>query len=291
MTARRAGLALVLVILAGSPGCSLTTGQSNPSKKQGTPSGTTRTLPRPGGQPPPPRYRLTPNPSRGANAGVDFAAYDASLNATVNLIDAYWRATLPREFGKRYTPPAKLIAYYPRSGEPRCGGERVGAKNAVYCTAGGFIAWDEPGLLVPYYREKGAAADAYVLAHEWGHLVQHDLGVEDAFKHTIEAEQNADCLAGAFAGAQARAGRANPADVPAVLIALFEVGDSPLVPWRDPAAHGTPDFRTLAFTTGVGAGPRTCMTQYGPGFTERPGSLIPPSDSALGDVLGLGRRR
>jgi hypothetical protein len=36
-------------------------------------------------------------------------------------------------------------------GGPRCGSQPAPARNAFYCPAGDFIAWDETGLMIPYY--------------------------------------------------------------------------------------------------------------------------------------------
>jgi hypothetical protein len=218
--------------------------------------------------------QLQAAPQTGADAGIDFAAYDGELAGMVDLLNRYWSETEPKD----YSPPSDVVAYDPsQPGAPKCGNEPAARQNAVYCGAGDFIAWDEPGLFIPFYRDKGDMAVGFVLAHEWGHLVQERLGLSTKFKNTIEAELNADCLAGSWAGWLADQGQLDPNDAPgkggeidSSLDAIFSVGDPPSVPWQDPQAHGTGQERADAYADGYDHGVDGCMKDYGPGFTSAP---------------------
>ncbi len=218
--------------------------------------------------------QLQAAPQSGADAGIDFAAYDDQLAGMVELLNRYWSQTEPKD----YSPPSDVVAYDPSEpNAPRCGNEPAARENAVYCGPSDVIAWDEPGLFIPFYRDKGDMAVGFILAHEWGHLVQERLGISTRFKNTIEAELNADCLAGSWAGWLADRGTLDPEDAPgkggdidSSLDAIFSVGDPPSVPWQDPDAHGTGEERATAYGDGYEGGVDACLKDYGPGFTASP---------------------
>jgi Putative neutral zinc metallopeptidase len=250
----------------GGGGKSTSTAQSQPPKRSIQPS---RQAADSIGQ-------LQAAPQSGADAGINFAGYDDELAGMVDLLNRYWKETEPKD----YSPPSDVIAYNPsQPNAPRCGNEPPARENAVYCGPGDFIAWDEPGLFIPFYRDKGDMAVGFILAHEWGHLVQERLGLSTQFKNTIEAELNADCLAGSWAGWLADQGQLDPNDAPgkggdidSALDAIFSVGDPPSVPWQDPDAHGTGEERATAYRDGYEGGVDACAKDYGPGFTSSPGA-------------------
>lgn len=222
----------------------------------------------------PAKQALTAEPVKGGHQGISYEAYDESITEILYLLDQYWAEALPEGFDTEYVPPNDIIAYYPDEGAPKCGGERLGAENAFYCPANNTIAWDEPGLTIPFYQEVGDAAVGFVIAHEWGHLIQSQL-VEKEFPLTIEEELNADCLAGTFAGALFDEGllEGGPNLEPGTDLAeaaegIFLFGDAPDIPWHDPQAHGTGEQRQTAFEVGFDGGPQACVDELGPGFTE-----------------------
>jgi hypothetical protein len=233
--------------------------------------------------------QLQAEPQRGGDAGIDFNAYDNELAGMVELLNRYWKSEEPND----YSPPSDVIAYDPaQPGAPKCGDEPAAEQNAIYCATNDYVAWDEPGKFVPFYRDKGDMAVGFILAHEWGHLVQDRLGLSDQFEHTIESELNADCLAGTWAGWLADKGFLDPNDKPgeggdidSALDGIFSVGDDPSVPWQDPQAHGTGDERADAYATGYDGGIDACMKDYGPGFSSEAGAPAQASDGQ-GDVVG-----
>jgi predicted metalloprotease len=217
--------------------------------------------------------KLTTQAVSGEFQGIDFAAYDAAIDDLLFALDEYWATTLPDTFGTKYSSPADAFAYYPDENPVGCGGQPAVPGNAEYCPADQIISWDEPGLMVPFYSQVGDMAVGFVLAHEWGHLIQQELGLD--FPLTIEAELNADCLAGDFAGALADEGLLEGGeslkpgtDLGEAADAIFTVGDDPSVPWYDPQAHGTSEERLDAFSTGYDQGAQACVDQLGPGFSK-----------------------
>ena len=60
------------------------------------------------------------------------------------------------------------------------------------------MAWDR-GVLVPTGRQFfGDVAIAALMAHEYGHAVQHMAGIVDDSTAVIVSEQQADCFAGTY---------------------------------------------------------------------------------------------
>jgi predicted metalloprotease len=217
--------------------------------------------------------KLTTEPITGGYQGINYKAYDSAIGDILFLLDEYWAATLPQTFGAEYVPPTDVIAYYPNEDDPGCGGQALGGGNASYCFSDDTVAWDEPGLMVPFYVEVGDMAMGFVLAHEWGHLIQDRLVLK--FPLTIESELNADCFAGDFAGGLADegllvggTGLKPGTDLAEATDAIFAVGDHPSVEWQDPQAHGTGEERLDAFATGFDEGAQACLDVYGPGFSK-----------------------
>lgn len=207
----------------------------------------------------------------GDDGGIDFAAYDASMEFALAAVNEYWARTMPRKFGMEWIPPGEFIAYYPpEDSGPTCGTEQLGPENAVYCYDGqsDFIAWDEPGLMLPFYEEKGDMATAVVLAHEFGHGAQARLGLSDQFPLTIESELQADCFAGSWAAWADQRGLLGADAVDQAIDAVVSVADPEGVPWNAPDAHGLPEERLQAFADGADGGALACVDLYYPGFSQ-----------------------
>ena len=116
------------------------------------------------------------------------------------------------------------------------------------------------------FGDRLPAAIAAVIAHEAGHRVQYALRAPglsdegDAASRRIE--QQADCLAGAWAAGAARRGLLDPAAFRAVyrgemelVSALRPPPGSGLEGYDEVATHGTPAERVAAFDRGATAAP------------------------------------
>lgn len=263
--------ALALAFVVALAGCSGSTSpESSPATSESAvPAGGQRTGAVPTSAPDGTSFSFKAD---GTDEEVDFAAYDESMNLALGAINEYWIETMPAEFGMEWTDPEEFIAYYPPEEEgPACGGEPVGAENAVYCNqrGGDFIAWDEPGLMVPYFEKYGDMANAVILAHEFGHGAQARLGLSDQFAYTIESELQADCFAGAWAGWADAQGLLGEDAADQAADAVISVADPQDVAWNEPDAHGTAEERLDAFATGVEVGALGCVDAFPPGFTEQ----------------------
>ena len=187
----------------------------------------------------------------------DYEEYTGTLQAVFESLEQYWAQALPEAFGVEFTPPTRYVYYRPdEEPGPRCGQEQAPAKNAFYCPAGDFIAWDESGLVIPYYVQAGDFAAAFVLAHEFGHAMQARLPRQERL--TVLSELQADCFAGAWARSVQEQGLLEAGDLDEATLAVFSARDVPGTAFTDPRAHGTGFERTRAFTDGYADGPRAC---------------------------------
>jgi len=187
----------------------------------------------------------------------DHAEYTATLEHVLGSLERYWSTALPETFGVEYTSPSRYVYYRPEEQPgPACGGEPAPPRNAFYCPAGDFIAWDESGLVIPYYVGAGDFAAAFVIAHEFGHAVQARLPQREPL--TILSELQADCFAGSWSRHVQDEGQLSAGDLDEATLAVFSARDLPGTAFTDPAAHGTGFERTRAFADGYESGPAAC---------------------------------
>ena len=187
----------------------------------------------------------------------DYDEYSRTLQSVFSSLEGYWSDVLPEAFGVAFTPPSRYVYYRPEeSPGPRCGSERAPERNAFYCPAGDFIAWDESGLVIPYYVRAGDFAAAFVLAHEFGHAMQARLPRQEQL--TVLSELQADCFAGAWSRSVQEEGLLEEGDLDEATLAVFAARDVPGTPFTDPRAHGSGFERTRAFADGYEDGPGRC---------------------------------
>jgi predicted metalloprotease len=191
------------------------------------------------------------------NTAFDYEEYTRTLEQVIASLEAYWAKALPEAFGVPYSSPTRYSYYRPEEGAlPRCGPQEAPPKNAFYCPAGDFIAWDETGLMIPYYVQAGDFAAAFVLAHEFGHAMQARLPRRERL--TVLSELQADCFAGAWSRSVQEEGLLEAGDLDEATLAVFAARDVPGTAFTDPAAHGSGFERTRAFADGYEAGPKAC---------------------------------
>jgi hypothetical protein len=177
-------------------------------------------------------------------------------------VDQFWSARFA-EAGRSYDPPNGVKAF----DEPivtACGRAEPDEEAAFYCVI------DETIYYSASFRELietqiGDFAWVVVVAHEWGHHVQAQLGFDlgvspDAASNgaPIELEQQADCLAGAYSIDAEKSGWLDPGDIDEALYMTEISGDPPGTAWNDPRAHGSSDQRIDAFLQGYAGGIASC---------------------------------
>jgi predicted metalloprotease len=114
------------------------------------------------------------------------------------------------------------------------------------------------------FKAPGDFAQAYVIAHEFGHHIQNLTGVMAAVQRqgrnnqlSVALELQADCYAGIWANFAQKQGRLEPGDVDEALRAAAAVGDDMIqrrsqgyvIP--DSFTHGSADQRQKAFAIGM----------------------------------------
>jgi predicted metalloprotease len=153
-------------------------------------------------------------------------------------IDAFWSAQF-RAWGRPYARPGLYWLTAPRY----CNGHLMQMNNSFYCPADQTIwldyNWNQN--LINRYGDNGGGV---ILAHEWGHRIQHLLG--EQFGGAAN-ELNADCLAGMYTRYGLATGRLVNGDFYEARSTVYSLGD---YNYSSPDHHGTPQQRADWFTAG-----------------------------------------
>lgn len=140
------------------------------------------------------------------------------------------------------------------------------ASAAFYCPLDQTIYLD-PQFLAQQDRLVGDYAPIIILAHEWGHHVQHLLLVPRGAGNEFELQ--ADCLAGVYSRKAEDQNWLEPGDFLEALTMSESAGDSLSFPQDAPGAHGTYLDRRNAVMRGYLDGVRGCkLPELTPVVTE-----------------------
>ena len=210
-----------------------------------------------------------------AGAGWHAAAVDAVGPsearveiATAAQLKTYWSGTF-RRLGRVYAGPSKVV-WYDTATVTGCGITAVGS--STYCRVDRTIYLDT-GLFARSLGTIGDFAAATILAHEWGHEVQDELGLfRWAVRHRywVGKELQADCYAGMFARHAERRGLLEPGDVEEGRALLSSLGDDEQMPRNSSQAHGTAAERAEWFRRGYRTGSlAVCRSVYGALYGKR----------------------
>jgi predicted metalloprotease len=198
---------------------------------------------------------------------------DQFLTGVLTDVDGYWT----KQFADAGLPaPRVSYAWIPagQSAQSACGTE--GDSAAAYCPNDdtiyisdqfatgiyqGALDGSLPGASQGFGSAVGDFAVAYIIAHEYGHQVQTELGAYDRYgasRPTMDFELQADCYAGTWAKSAADHNELDDGDVQEALDAALAVGDFDTA---SPGHHGTPEQREQAWTTGFKSGdPNSCSS-------------------------------
>lgn len=170
-------------------------------------------------------------------------------------IDDFWQRTFAKN-GLRYIGPQDFLAYT----EPirtACG--RAAMENAFYCSGDHTIYYDI-NFFAGEFKRAGDFAPVFIVAHEWGHLIQALLGVfQDPERFTIDNELQADCFGGAYTADAESRQLLEEGDMDEAVLSLLRAGDSLDTPFFDESAHGSPGERIDAFLRGTQQGLDSCL--------------------------------
>jgi uncharacterized protein len=222
----------------------------------------------------------TSNPDRFENVKCRDAAY-------INSIQDYWDDALPQTLGKPYEVVDTV--YFEQAVDTGCGPADSGV-GPFYCPTDDLVYidvsfWNE---LDRRFGADGKFAQAYVLAHEYGHHVQDVVGTEAEVRRQMEAnpdqrnalsvrlELQADCYAGVWANHAKDTKDANgvpifkaltQTDINEALEAAAAVGDDAIQKKmggevdESQFTHGSSAERQQWFNTGYRTGdPKSCDT-------------------------------
>jgi predicted metalloprotease len=200
-----------------------------------------------------------------------------------NSIESFWAAELPRR-GKKYTrAPLRVFDGSVNTG---CG-PATSAVGPFYCPPDQRVYLDI-GFFQTLEHDLGARggefAEAYVVAHEYGHHVQNLYGILDRIKSrngptsdSVRSELQADCLAGVWTNhattVPGKSGKPlitelSEDDIARGLDAAASVGDDRIQQKTqgqvtpESFSHGTAEQRMKWFKTGMDSGDLTACDTW-----------------------------
>lgn len=177
---------------------------------------------------------------------------------TADALSEYWTGAF-RRLGRVYVGPADVV-WFEDPTVTACGI----ASTASYCRIDRTIYFGYD-LLRHSLATIGDFAAATVVAHEWGHEVQDELGLfrwAVVHRYWIGKELQADCYAGMFARHAAALGLLEDGDVEEGAAMLASLGDQRMNR-NSPQAHGTPAERRGWFLRGYQTGSlKVCKAVY-----------------------------
>ena len=169
----------------------------------------------------------------GATSTTDNATF---ITCAQNNIQKYWTDAFAGA-GQTYRP-AKLVLF---SGSTSSGcGQASAATGPFYCPPDGRVYLDLgffDELQSRFGAKGGDFAQAYVVAHEYGHHLQNLLGIESqmrelqrrtpskANEYSVRLELQADCFAGVWGHSAYENGKVSKREISLALDAAASVGD------------------------------------------------------------------
>lgn len=185
------------------------------------------------------------------------------VGAIMGSLEDAWRQILPQQTRVRYQDP-KLVLFTGKT--PSACGWGDAAMGPFYCPGDNQLYLDFAFFeeLRREFKAPGDFAQAYVIAHEFGHHIQNLTGVMAAVQRqgrnnqlSVALELQADCYAGMWANYAQKQGRLETGDVEEALRAAAAVGDDMIqrrtqgyvIP--DSFTHGSAEQRQRAFAVGM----------------------------------------
>ncbi|MBA3741735.1 neutral zinc metallopeptidase [Sporichthya sp.] len=195
--------------------------------------------------------KAAPKPAPAVDGFGTYTDYQRSI---INTIDGWWESALARA-GVSYNGPRLTVAAKGKSANSQCGRavanpvDVKAAYPAFYCRGDKTVYLSSGWLYAAIYSQFHKGGVAAIIAHEFGHHVQHAIGIADPL--VSKQELQADCLAGIWVHAAVKNGSFTAGDVTDARKALRALGDKKL---ESKLHHGTPTERTAWFDRGFNSG-------------------------------------
>jgi predicted metalloprotease len=216
---------------------------------------------------------LSPADSAREDSAVDFVVF------VLNDADSTWRRVLTNE---RVPYQSPHLVLFRNSTESGCGYAQS-AMGPFYCPLDQKVYIDL-GFYDELKTRFGAAGDfaqAYVLAHEIGHHIQHLVGTDSKVRqaqesnpqqgnqYSVALELQADCYAGVWAKSTQQRNLLDPGDVEEAMNAAAAVGDDRIQQQSgqrvnvDSFTHGSAAQRSQWFGRGFQSGDMKSCDTFG----------------------------
>jgi predicted metalloprotease len=196
--------------------------------------------------------------------GSDGGDIDKLAGNAIADLQAFWAQQMPQVFGKPYKPVSGFFSVDPNGDRPApCTDTASDIRgNAFYCPSQDIIAWDRATLFPELEKRFGPFLIAMVLAHEWGHVIQHRTTMPS--NRTIVVEAQADCYAGTWTKTALTGGAPHfqiDRDVLDQALAGYLLFRDPVgASQNSRQAHGSGFDRIAAFQEGYEQGVKHCTT-------------------------------
>ena len=211
------------------------------------------------------------------------------ISASLGSMEDRWNEVF-RERNDRLSPP-RVVLFKNATNGGRCG-RAQSAMGPFYCPPDRLIYLDTGFFREVETRFRGCSGSAckftaaYIMAHEFGHHIQNQLGILDGVRQRqqqlggdraaanrlqVQVELQADFLAGLWANRQQKKSRfIEPGDIEAALQTANAIGDDTLqrqaqgrvVP--DSFTHGSAEQRKRWFTIGYEQGTLEACNTFAP---------------------------
>ncbi len=213
-----------------------------------------------------PPQNAVPAPGTTANKAAPQDENRQFVGAIMGNLEDAWRQILPSQGRVRYRDPQLVL--FTGQVSSACGYASA-ATGPFYCPGDyklylDFAFFDE---LRREFKAPGDFAQAYVIAHEFGHHIQNLTGVMDQVQRagennrlSVALELQADCYAGIWANFASKQGRIETGDAEEAVRAAAAVGDDMIqkrtqgyvIP--DSFTHGSAQQRMQWFAKGMQSG-------------------------------------